>query len=124
MTSEHDKRALRPAAGGMIVVRIEDEIAHLKAAPEWNSGDRHSVSLVKDNALNVLLMALKKGAHLHEHRTKGPITLQLISGSIQFTGGADQRLISAGEMVALDREIPHSLEALEDSALLLVTAIN
>jgi quercetin dioxygenase-like cupin family protein len=77
----------------------------------------------KDDALNVLLMVLKKGAHLHEHRTKGPITVQLVSGSIRFSSGSDQRIISAGEMVGLDRDIPHSLEALEESALILVTAI-
>jgi quercetin dioxygenase-like cupin family protein len=108
----------------MIMVKFADEIARLKSTPEWKSADRLAVSLVKDAALNVLLMVLKKGAHLHEHRTKGPITVQLISGSIRFSGGSDQRLISAGEMVGLDRGIFHSLEALEESALLLVTAIN
>jgi quercetin dioxygenase-like cupin family protein len=47
----------------------------------------------------------------------------VISGSIRFIGGPDQRIISAGEMLGLDRAIPHSLEALEESALILVTAI-
>lgn len=108
----------------MITVKIADEIAHLKSTAEWKSGDRHAVSLVKDAALNVLLMVLKKGAHLHEHRTKGPITVQVVSGSIRFSAGADQRVISGSEMVGLDRGIAHSLEALEESALILVTAID
>ena len=94
MTNEHNKQALRPAAGGMITVKFADEIAHLKSTAEWKSADRHAVSLVKDAALNVLLMVLKKGAHLHEHRTKGPITVQVVSGSIRFSAGADQRVIS------------------------------
>jgi quercetin dioxygenase-like cupin family protein len=123
MPDEH-RTVLRPAAGGMITVKIADEIARLKGAAEWNSSDRHATSLVKDAALNVLLMVLKKGAGLHEHRTKGPITLQVVSGSIRFSAGADQREVSAGEMVGLDREIAHSLEALEESALILVTAID
>ncbi|MGD0076310.1 MAG: hypothetical protein ABSD31_18530 [Candidatus Binataceae bacterium] len=108
----------------MMTVKFADEIARLKSTAEWKSADRHAVSLVKDDALNVLLMVLKKGAHLHEHRTKGPITVQLVSGSIRFSGGPDQRIISAGEMVGLDRGIPHSLEALEESALIFVTAID
>ena len=124
MTNEPNKQALRPAVGGMITVKIADEIAHLKGTAEWKSGDRHAVSLVKDAALNVLLMVLKKGAHLHEHRTKGPITVQVVSGSIRFSAGADQRVISGSEMVGLDRGIAHSLEALEESALILVTAID
>jgi quercetin dioxygenase-like cupin family protein len=107
----------------MMTVKLADEIARLKSTAEWTSGDRHAVSLVKDDALNVLLMMLKKGSHLHEHRTKGPITVQVVSGSIRFSGGSDQRIISAGEIVALDRGIAHSLEALEESALILTTAI-
>ncbi len=124
MTNEHRREALRPAAGGMTTVRIADEIARLKDAAAWKSGDRHATSLVKDAALNVLLMVLKKGAHLHEHRTKGPIAVQVVSGSIRFSAGADQRVISAGDMVGLDREVAHSVEALQESALILVTAID
>jgi quercetin dioxygenase-like cupin family protein len=123
MTSKHGRQALRPAAGGMVTIRIADEIARLKDATEWTSGDRHAVSLVKDDALNVLLMMLKKGSHLHEHRTKGPITVQVVSGSVRFSGGSEQRIIAAGEIVALDRGIPHSLEALDESALILTTVI-
>jgi quercetin dioxygenase-like cupin family protein len=123
MPDEH-RTILRPAVGGMITVKIADEIARLKGAAEWNSSDRHATSLVKDAALNVLLMVLKKGVRLHEHRTKGPITLQVVSGCIRFSAGADKRVVSAGDMVGLDREIVHSLEALEESALILVTAIN
>jgi quercetin dioxygenase-like cupin family protein len=124
MTSEHNRQTRRPTAGGMITVKFADEIARLKDAAEWKSADRHAISLIKDSALNVLLMALKKGAHLHEHRTKGPIALQVISGAIRFSSGSDQPTISAGEMVGLDRGVPHSLEALEESALILVTAID
>ena len=123
MTTEHNRQALRPAAGGMVTIKIADEIARLKDAAEWTSGDRHAVSLVKDDALNILLMMLKNGSHLHEHSTKGPITVQVVSGSIRFSGGSDQRIISAGEIVALDRGIPHGLEALDESALILTTAI-
>lgn len=123
MTTEHKRQALRPAAGGMVTIKIADEIAHLRDAAEWTSGDRHAVSLVKDDALNVLLMILKKGSHLHEHSTKGPITVQVVSGSVRFSSGSDHRTISAGEIVALDRDIPHRLEALDESALILTTAI-
>lgn len=121
---EHDRQALRPAEGGMVTITIASEIEGLKSGPEWMSGDRHAVSLVKDDALNVLLMVLKKGARLHEHHTKGPIAVQVLSGSIRFTGGDEHRSISSGMIVALDRNIAHSVEALEESALILITAIS
>jgi quercetin dioxygenase-like cupin family protein len=122
MSTEHDRQALRPGTGGMITVSVAAEIARLKSTPEWESRDRNAVSLVKDDALNILLMILKQGARLHEHRAKGPIAVQVISGSIRFSAGAE-RIISAGEIVGLDRNIAHSVEALEESTLILVTAI-
>jgi len=123
MANEHSKQALRPAADGMITVSVAGEIARLKSTPEWESGGRHAVSLIKDAPLNILLMILKKGAHLHEHRTKGPVAVQVVSGSIRFSAGAE-RTISAGEMVGLARNVAHSVEALEESAIILVTAID
>jgi quercetin dioxygenase-like cupin family protein len=123
MNEEDNRRAIRPPTGGMLTVNLADEIARLKTGPEWQSQDRHARSLVKDEALNVLLMVLKKGAKLREHHTEGPIAVHLVSGSIRFTGGANHCLLSRDEIVALDRGIPHSLEALEDSSLVLTTAV-
>ncbi len=120
---EKNKQALRPSAGAMVSITIADEIARLKEKPEWSSEDRLAVSLVKDGALNVLLMVLRKEAQLKEHRTRGPIAVHVLSGVIRFSTGTEQVRLSAGSMVALDRDVLHSLEALEESAVLLTTAI-
>ena len=120
---EKNKQALRPSVGAMMSITIADEIARLKEKPEWSSEDRLAVSLVKDGALNVLLMVLRKKAQLKEHRTRGPIAVHVLSGVICFSTGTEQATLSAGSMVALDRDVLHSLEALEDSAVLLTTAI-
>jgi quercetin dioxygenase-like cupin family protein len=122
MSAEHQRQALRPNIGGMITINIAAEIARLKSTSEWASRDRHAISLIKDDALNILLMVLKQGARLHEHSAKGPIAVQVISGSIRFSAGAE-RIIAAGEIVGLDRNVAHSVEALEESAIMLVTAI-
>jgi quercetin dioxygenase-like cupin family protein len=107
----------------MITVSVTDEITRLKSTPEWQSGDRQAISLIKDAPLNIMLMVLKKGARLNEHRTKGPIAVHVLAGSIRFSAGAE-RILSVGEMVGLDLNVAHSLEALEESAIILVTAIN
>jgi quercetin dioxygenase-like cupin family protein len=106
----------------MVLINIAGEIARIKGKPEWSTQDRVSVSLVKDEALNILLMLLKRGARLNEHRTRGAIALQVLAGSIRFSAGAET-LVTSGNMIALDRDVPHSLESLEESAVLLTTAI-
>jgi hypothetical protein len=88
--SEFNRQALRPTAGEMISFNVMDEAALLKARPAWSSAARLAISLVKDDALNILLMVLKKGERLAEHRTKGPIAVHVLSGSVRF--GAESKL--------------------------------
>ncbi len=123
MSDDVHRQALRPPLGGMLTLKITDEVIRLKAKPEWKSADRLAVSLVKDDALNVLLMALKKGARLAEHKTKGPIAVHILSGAARLSAGSRSENLSAGNMAALDRDLVHELEALEESAVLLITAI-
>ncbi len=123
MSEETNRQPLRPAAGGMLSLRVADEVARLKAKPEWSSVNRLAVSLVKDDALNILLMLLKKGAQLAEHRTKGPIAVHVLSGTVRFRAGSESAELLSGSIAALDRSVVHELEALDESVVLLITAI-
>lgn len=107
------------AQGKQIAVDIRAEIARLKSEPAWAANDRHGSSLVKGDGINVALMMLKKGAKLQEHHTRAPITVQVIDGRINFTAKSKAQLVIAGMVVALDRGIEHSIEAVEESALVL-----
>jgi quercetin dioxygenase-like cupin family protein len=123
MSEQEKRQALRPTVGKMVSLNIMDEVSRLKSKPEWSSANRLSVSLVKDDALNILLMVLKKGARLGEHRTKGPIAIQVLAGLVRLSAGSGRAEISSGNIAALDREVVHELEALEESAVLLTTSI-
>jgi quercetin dioxygenase-like cupin family protein len=107
------------AQSKQVIVDIRTEITRLKSEPAWASGDRHGVSLVKGDGINVALMLLKKGAKLQEHHTKAPITVHLLEGRINFVASDKPHPLTAGMLLALDRAIAHSIEALEDSALIL-----
>jgi quercetin dioxygenase-like cupin family protein len=116
-------QALRPAEGRFLQVQLKDEIARLARQLETSGHDRDAISLVKDYGLNIMLMALRSGARLHDHRTKGPLAVQVISGRVNFVVAGVTNEVAAGSMIALDREIVHSLQATEDSLVLLTTAI-
>jgi quercetin dioxygenase-like cupin family protein len=104
---------------GVVAVDLRGEIARLKSEPAWAGNDRHGSSLVKGDGINVALMMLKKGARLQEHHTRAPITVQVIEGRINFVAKGKTQLATAGMIVALDRGIAHSVEALEESSLVL-----
>jgi quercetin dioxygenase-like cupin family protein len=105
--------------GGLITAEIASVIARLKSEPIWKTGDRHGASLVKGDGINVALMMLKKGAKLQEHHTRAPITVQVFEGRVNFIANGKAQLLTAGMLLALDRAIEHSVEALEESALIL-----
>lgn len=109
----------RVLSGPAIIFAIIDEINLLKREPEWISGKRNSVTVVKTTNLSIVLTAIKKGATLCGHQVNGPITLQVVSGAIQFNIAGEPRSLAAGTVIALDKAIPHDIEALEDSYLLL-----
>ena len=109
----------RVLSGPAITFAIAEEINLLRQEPEWISGKRNSVTVVKTSNLSIVLTAIKKGATLCGHQVDGPITLQVVSGAIQFGVAGEPRRLATGTVIALDKAIPHDIEALEDSELLL-----
>ena len=90
----------------------------VRQEPEWVSGKRNSVTVVKTSNLSVVLTAIKKGATLCGHEVDGPVTVQVLSGAIQFGVLGESRSLAAGTVIALDKGIPHDIQALQDSELL------
>jgi quercetin dioxygenase-like cupin family protein len=70
-----------------------------------------------------VLTVLKNGARLEEHRTKGPIAVHVLSGLVRFNARSECAELSPGSIAALDRGIVHELEALDESVVLLITAV-
>ena len=102
-----------------VTFSIAEELKRLREEPEWISGTRNSVTVVKTANLSVVLTAVKKGATLCGHEVDGPISLQVLSGAIQFGVAGEPRTLAAGTVIALDTAVPHDIKALEDSTFLL-----
>jgi quercetin dioxygenase-like cupin family protein len=118
-----DAQAGRNPAGELIAFTIEDELAKAKNHPHWASNDRFAHSLVKHRDLTVTLMLMRKGAHLHEHQARGSVTVQVLSGAIRFKARNGERELTPGTIAVLDREIPHAVEALAESAFILTASL-
>ena len=109
----------RVLSGPAVTFSIAGEIRRLRQEPEWISGIRNSVTVVKTANLSIVLTAVKKSAAICGHEVDGPITLQVISGAVKF-GVADKPVtLNAGDVIALDKAIPHDIQAIEDSELML-----
>lgn len=118
MTDLPDTRPDRPAKSPLSAFQLRAEIDRLKGEAAWSSGTRNAITLAK-GPLSIVLVVLKPGATLEEHRARGPMTLQVLSGSLRFRSAGMVREVEAGQLVVLESVLVHEVQALTESALLL-----
>jgi quercetin dioxygenase-like cupin family protein len=123
MGDERQARPDRPAAVPLFHVRIGGELERLRQEPTWRQRGHNPITLIKQPALGVILMLLGHGSKMYEHQAAGPMTLQVLSGSVRFQAAGQTLTLGPGEVVMLESAIEHEVEALEESACLL-TMVN
>ncbi len=60
-------------------------------------------------------IAFKEGQVMKEHKTKFPITVMTLRGSIAFGVGEETYILDEGEVIALEGNVMHELKALKES---------
>jgi quercetin dioxygenase-like cupin family protein len=110
-----------PMAESFMEFDLAGEVDRLKAETTWSTG-QNARTLVKYDDLRVVLMALQARARLPEHKTEGRISVHVLSGHVQLRASGHTFDLRAGGLLALDQGMPHDLEALDESAVLLTIA--
>ena len=100
---------------------LPSEILRLHPETAWDAG-QNARTLIKYDDFRVVLMALKANVRVPEHKTEGRISVHALTGHIQVKASGRTFSLRAGGVLALDHGVPHDVEALEESALLLTIA--
>lgn len=100
---------------------LNREIERLRSEGRWQSGHT-AKTLVKYSDLRIVLVAIKPGGCLVQHRTEGRISVQTLVGHIRFRAADLTIELPIGHMLTLEREVPHNVEGIVDSAFLLTIA--
>lgn len=108
----------RRVAGEMLSLVLADEMAVVRRELEGASG-RIARTLVKNGPLSVTLVGVKPGGELKEHTAKGPITIQVIEGGIEFEAAGSRQPLSPGMLLSLDGGVPHSVTSASGAIFLL-----
>jgi quercetin dioxygenase-like cupin family protein len=97
-------------------------VQHLAAARVASNG--RSAGTVHGGHSKILrqtLIALVAGQHLDEHENPGEAAVHVLQGHVRLVAGADTCAVQAGELLVVP-DTRHSLEALQDSVVLLTVA--
>jgi len=109
----------RALAAEALRVDLTAEAAALRATELWRSRGHVAKTLIKYADLRVVLMVFRAGARLHEHVAEERIALQTVSGHVRLTSPAGTFDLPSGHLLTLDHAVPHDVEAIDESTLLL-----
>jgi quercetin dioxygenase-like cupin family protein len=120
---QHESRVRQPVptSGALLLFDLDDEIQRLKSEQPWQA-EHTANTIVKYPDLRVVLVALRAGGQLKEHRAAGRISIQSLTGTVRVKAAGKLIDLSAGKLLTLDRDVVHQVEALHDSVFLLTIA--
>lgn len=96
---------------------------HLETASTASSGrSAHTIYGGHEHVLRQTLIALTAGSSLDEHENPGEATLQVLHGRVTLVAGEVRWNGSPGDLIPIP-DSRHSLEAVQDSAVLLTVAM-
>ena len=118
-TTTKTKHDVAPAPPALPFARfdLEEEIRRMRMT--LKPGDHISKTLVRAHDLRLVLMLLQRGARLPEHQIEGPSSVQGLDGRVILTTAGERLELGPGQMLVIEHDVPHALEAAEDSAVLL-----
>ncbi len=122
-TQANDGRVRQPVetAGRVMDFDLAQELKRLMREQPWQA-EHTANTIVKYPDLRLVLMALKGGALLKEHRTAGRIAIQMLSGAMTVKADGQVHEMTAGKLLTLEQDVAHEVEARTDSVFLLTIA--
>ena len=121
-TTKTDERLPQHLTGPLLSFGLDQEIAALRREDAWERGDHNAKTLVKDEDLRIILIAMKAGARLPEHQAPHRIAIQVLAGQVRVAVPGRSIDLKAGSLLTLEGGLSHEVEALEESVFLLTVA--
>ncbi len=113
----------RPLSGDVLVFDLDRELAAANDPVILDRSGRTARTLVKDRSLRVTVHLVAAGGEIREHHADGPITVQVLRGSMLFRAAGRDYELAAGDLLTLDAGIVHSIRSAVGAAFLLTVSL-
>ncbi len=87
------------------------------------NGGNTAQTLLKQDMFRVVMIAVKQGARIPEHKVDGACSIQLLTGRAYIDFHGDRRELRPGQLLTIDTGIRHDVEAIEDACLLVTISM-
>ena len=120
--NENQTRTERPNSVTLNRYDLGGQFAKLRADAPIRTHGRDSFTLVRDPGMSVVLTVLNAGTLMSKHTAPGPISVLVLEGRIAFSAHGQRLELGPHCLVTLPIHVPHEVEALEESAILITIA--
>jgi len=121
-THGNPERPMHQVAGALLTFDLFGEVERLRGEESWRQSMRNAKTLVKEPDFRIVLIVMRQGGRMEEHRAPGRLSIQTLTGHVRLQV-LDQTIdLPAGHVLSLDPDVAHDVEALDESAFLLTIA--
>ncbi len=121
-THGNPERPMHEVARSSLTFDLAAEVERLQTEESWRQGTRNAKTLVKEPDLRIVLIVMRQGGRMEEHRAPGRLSIQALAGRLRLHAQDQTIDLPAGHVLALDPDVAHDVEALDESAFLLTIA--
>jgi quercetin dioxygenase-like cupin family protein len=106
-------------SGTQHVFELAHEIENLRSeAHEGRDGHRQK-SLFHRAGVTQVLFAFDAGGEMREHSARGLVTILCLQGALEVEAAGEKHTLQAPASIVLDADVPHSVRAPSEAAMLL-----
>ncbi len=105
-----------------VTIDLPQYIEQIKNEKMWQERDHNAITVFKNDQLTLVLVAMHPKAEIRTLRPKHLWTGQVLSGRVQLMINEKEVALQKGQVVVLHAGIPYTVQAQEESLLLLTVA--
>jgi quercetin dioxygenase-like cupin family protein len=105
----------------LLQVLIPNEVQSMWKEESWQTdAGRCARTLIKYPDLRIVLVSIKAGTRFKQHKTSSRFAILTLGGHVRLHLSNATVEVPRGELLALDRDVSHDVEAIRQSTFLLI----
>ena len=98
-------------AGPEHVFDLRQTASTLQEEAHASQQGHRQISIFHRDNVTMVLFVFEAGGTMREHRANGLVTIQILDGALSVTTPQSTYDLQSGQILALDANVPHSLQA-------------